>query len=459
MGGDEINIGGISNSKNFVVGSRAKLTVNESQTSKTDEAVSQATTAETDPADQAFEPMIGLITALPKEYVALKVLLKNQWAYDVPGRGAGRRYLVGEVPATQGGRHTVVLALADMGNNIAATRAALLLEHFPQINSIIMVGIAGGIPQPARPDEHVRLGDIVVSNQGGVILYDFDKETVDQIIHRHPPRPPSATLLEAVRLLEATELQKERPWLKFIDQGLNQLEISRPATEVDVLTSSTDPTQVISHPEDPGRLEGQPRIHIGPIASANKLLKNPLKRDELRDRFGVKAVEMEASGIADATWNHEVGYLVVRGICDYCDANKGDDWQAYAAIAAAAYTRALLESMPEQPSERGSMANRLSWSQFFRPGSSFNPIYHQLESRTDDQAVDKTELVDTLQKIEQETTESEQANPIKLERWLIDLAEMTPDIFNATVSYLLASSKDMNPAIYQAVEKARARVK
>ncbi len=54
----------------------------------------------------------------------------------------------------------------------------------------------------------------------------------------------------------------------------------------------------------------------------------------------------EASGIADATWNHEVGYLVVRGICDYCDSHKNDEWQQYAAVVAAAYTRALIESMP-----------------------------------------------------------------------------------------------------------------
>ena len=58
------------------------------------------------------------------------------------------------------------------------------------------------------------------------------------------------------------------------------------------------------------------------------------------------AIEMEGSGIADATWNDSVGYLVVRGICDYCDSNKNDLWQGYAAVVAATYTRALLESMP-----------------------------------------------------------------------------------------------------------------
>ena len=55
---------------------------------------------------------------------------------------------------------------------------------------------------------------------------------------------------------------------------------------------------------------------------------------------------METAGLADAAWIQEIGYLGVRGICDYCDGNKNDLWQPYAAMASAAYVRALLESMP-----------------------------------------------------------------------------------------------------------------
>ena len=100
------------------------------------------------------------------------------------------------------------------------------------------------------------------------------------------------------------------------------------------------------HQGERKRRNDQPRVFLGPIASANTLLKEPDKRDSLRDQFGVKAVEMEGAGIADATWTHGVGYLVVRGICDYADANKNDTWQKYAAMAAAAYVRALVDSMP-----------------------------------------------------------------------------------------------------------------
>jgi nucleoside phosphorylase len=296
--------------------------------------------------------MIGIVTALPKEYAAVETMLDNCSDYNAPGQGAGRRYRMGQVPASGGGAHRIALALADMGNNMAAIRAGLLLQHFPHIQHVIMVGIAAGVPHPKKPDDHVRLGDIVVSDKGGVIQYDFDKEEYDfkekkpLIKRRFPPRPPSATLLEAVKLLSAAELSGQRPWLGFISRADHLENVKRPPDETDRLLASDGSGAFIAHPSDPNRTPGQPRVFLGPIASANKLLKNPVLRDELRDQYGVKAAEMEGSGIADATWNHEVGYLVARGICDYGDALKNDDWQGYAAVVAAAYVRALLESMP-----------------------------------------------------------------------------------------------------------------
>jgi WD40 repeat protein/nucleoside phosphorylase len=291
--------------------------------------------------------MIGIITALPKEYAAVEVLLEQPHLYAVAGAGAGRQYLLGEIPAANGGSHQVVLALlSSMGTGLAATQASRLLEHFPQIRTILMVGIAGGVPSPSVPDDHVRLGDIVVSDQYGVIQYDFVKRTTGQTLYRPFPRPPGADLLLTARLLEAGQLKGLRPWQLFIAQAQRRLRIARPAKETDLLASSDDPTQYITHPRDRKRHAGQPRVFIGQIASANTLLKDARLRDELRDRFHVKAVEMEAAGIADATWDLGASYLVIRGICDYCDANKSDSWQEYATIAAAGYMRALLQSLP-----------------------------------------------------------------------------------------------------------------
>lgn len=297
-------------------------------------------------------PAIGIITALPEEFAAVNVLLENGKPYSVPGKGAGRRYSIGEIPASEG-THLIALAmLADMGNNSAATRATQLMGHFKTVDTIIMVGIAGGVPYPQKSEEHVRLGDLVVSDRLGVIQYDYIKDEVrDEFVvneARHPPRPPNSLLLEAVRYLRVSEIQGNRPWLPLINQALKTLNVSRPSATTDVLTSSVDPTVPVDHPDDPKRDPTQPRVFSGPIASANVLLRNPIRRDQLRDQFHVKAVEMEGSGIADATWQLDAGYLVVRGITDYCDPNKGDMWRQYAAIVAAAYARALLESIPMQ---------------------------------------------------------------------------------------------------------------
>lgn len=294
-------------------------------------------------------PTIGIITALPKELAAMRAMLENVQKRDMPVNDSQHSYFIGEVPVSENKRHQVVVALMpDMGNNSASSVASRLLIHFPSVKDIIMVGIAGGIPNVEKPNEHVRLGDVVVSDRNGVVEYDLIKEEIQEIKHRHPPRPPSARLLTAVSLLEADELAGERSWLKHIERAAHLFNTSRPPKERDILRDFAYPNapMPLDHPYDPRRTDNEPRVFLGTIASANTLLKNPVKRDALRDRFGVKAVEMEGSGVADAAWSEGAGYLVVRGICDYCDPDKTDEWQEYAAVVAAAYTRGLIELAP-----------------------------------------------------------------------------------------------------------------
>jgi len=125
----------------------------------------------------SISPKVGIITALVHESAAVQAVFGESKRLDVPGSGAGRVYWLIEVRSPRGVRQ-VVVAQAGMGNNAAGTRATLLLSHFPSVDSIIMCGIAGGIPHPDRVEDHVRLGDIVVSNAKGVVQYDFVKRTV-----------------------------------------------------------------------------------------------------------------------------------------------------------------------------------------------------------------------------------------------------------------------------------------
>ncbi|MEP7127031.1 MAG: tetratricopeptide repeat protein, partial [Byssovorax sp.] len=280
---------------------------------------------------------VGIVTALPKEHVAVKAML------DGPVDHPDEDYVIGEMPAKGGGTHVVALLRTGMGNSASAAKTAKLLAKLDTIDAILMVGIAGGVPNAASAWDHVRLGDIVVTDHRGVIDYGHVSETRQGgevvTVHRNPPRAPSPRLLDAVDDLIGGEHENERPWLDLIRRGDRLKNSARPGDETDVLLGG------VAHPVDSERRPGEPRIFQAPIASSSVLLKNPGKRDEVAQRFGVRAFEMEGAGLADAAWDAEVGYLVVRGICDYCDEIKGYVWQEYAAIVAAAYARAVLGRM------------------------------------------------------------------------------------------------------------------
>lgn len=283
---------------------------------------------------------IGIITALPKEYAAMKLMLSNCKEVYNNKRGNAERYLIGQLPSADNKTHVVVLMMCGEGNNNAAIRCTQLINVFQNIKAIVMCGIAGGIPHPSNPKEHVRLGDIVVSDT--VFQYDYGKEKGDSWEPKAVSTRISPSFSRAIDKLKADEYEGRYEWKKYISEYANGL-FSKPDESEDKLFDQTG--NVVSHPIDIRR-NGFPIVHYGCIASANTVLKNPTKREELRDNHHALAVEMEGSGIADATTDENAHFVIVRGICDYCDTHKNDIWQEYAAIVAASYTRCLIETLP-----------------------------------------------------------------------------------------------------------------
>lgn len=291
---------------------------------------------------------IGIVTALTEEFVAMQKMLIDPKTVVFPkskaiGKTTGREYCVGKIRSLDGKYHQIALTQTlSPGNTSAAMRASSLLEHFPKLDVIIMTGIAGGIPDPENTEKHVRLGDIVVAQN--VVAYDFVSERRKIIELRGPNIPPSARLTEAQERLRVDMFLGRRPWESYIDELCSSMPttFARPAEETDILYDHKN--QQIPHPADPSRTK-YPRVFETKIACANRVLKNPKKRDQLKRDYDVHAVEMESSGIADATWQAQIGYYVIRGISDYCDGHKNDIWHNYAALVAAAYTRALVEKL------------------------------------------------------------------------------------------------------------------
>lgn len=267
-------------------------------------------------------PTIGIVTAIPEEYVAVKALIDNQSRQFVAEDRS--TYITGTLPsAASDDLHPVVVTMMSRaGNDIAATSCTNLLRSFPSVGVVVMCGIAAGIPNLTEPAKHVALGDIVVASWG-IIDYDHVDET-DGGVRLRPGFPrPSPLLINGANLLRAAELQGDRPWEQWLDPARRNLPApyGRPAMP-------------------PGA--DVPDVHYGLIGSADRSLRSARVRDALAADYDVRALEMEGKGIGNSAFLNGLEWFVVRGVSDHGDHATNGTWRCHASLVAAAYTRALL---------------------------------------------------------------------------------------------------------------------
>jgi nucleoside phosphorylase len=258
------------------------------------------------------------------------------------------------------GVHNVVVAvMPEIGNNRAAAVATQLLNDFPSIRFGLLVGIGGGIP---GEDDDIRLGDVVVSKPtatfGGVVQYDMGKVAEGGLSQRtgYLSKPPAVLSANVYRLqAQQARLGSQIPRLlsemlqrypkmawQYVYQGVDNDVLFKSAYlhHGDRTCKDCDRTKSVCRDARP---DTDPQIHYGTIGSGNAVIKDGIKRDQLRKDLGVLCVEMEAAGLMD-----EFSCLVIRGICDYADSHKNKQWQPYAAATAAAYAKELLSIIPAQ---------------------------------------------------------------------------------------------------------------
>ncbi|RBA14494.1 hypothetical protein FPRO05_03286 [Fusarium proliferatum] len=302
--------------------------------------------------------IVGWICALHIEYVAAKTFLDEK--HEPPefvSTNDNNLYTLGKI-----GKHNTVIAVlphGEYGIAPAASVARDMLHSFPNIRIGLMVGIGGGAPSPKHD---IRLGDIVVSasdngKHGGVFNFDHGKVIQGQPLQESGflNQPPMIlrTAVQGLRAeYEAEGHQLERAINEILDQKSRLRKkygrpqgitdrlyqpwvLHQPHDEPNCDLCSNDPSSLIVRAERTSE-EDNPAIHYGLIASSDKLMKDGTIRDELAKK-GVLCFETEAAGLM----NH-FPCLVIRGICDYADAHKNDQWQGYAAMTAAAYAKDLL---------------------------------------------------------------------------------------------------------------------
>ena len=269
-------------------------------------------------------PTVAVLTALACELAAVTAVLRQARPVVDGPPGDPNLYLAGELPSRDPGavHHVVTTVLPHDGNRSAAVVATDVLRSFPTIRCVIFSGIAGGVPVSPGPGGDVRLGDVLVAVDG---IVDYDHTwTVngEEQVRRHL-QGLSVDMLRAAQELRAA----------YPDPGVPlQRELDR----------VTDPRFARPGERAASRGPGVPGVHFGAIGSAERLLRDAARRDQLARRYGIRGVEMEASGLAVGANLRGVPWFVVRGVADYCDDRKNDVWDDYASLASAAFVAVLL---------------------------------------------------------------------------------------------------------------------
>ncbi|MCC6190548.1 MAG: SAVED domain-containing protein [Anaerolineales bacterium] len=243
-----------------------------------------------------------IVTALAIERDAVL----RQAAPDAPARHHGALTYYHFSLGGETSQQTVQVALVmlgQMGNVDAAQRASMAIEKLePQ--TVLMVGIAGGVKDRAS------LGDVLVGDQ--VLYYE-----------------------QATRLTGGTQLRPRY----FSADGLlldRAFDISR----------SDWQRRIDVHRPD-GRASAATQLCFGPLACGEKVIRDSVFLQDLVDEQPkLLGVEMESFGVAlaAARASHQTRFLAIRGVADYADSTKDDAWHEFAAAAAASFALALAQA-------------------------------------------------------------------------------------------------------------------
>ncbi|KAM0079786.1 hypothetical protein ACKRZS_008073 [Fusarium odoratissimum] len=241
--------------------------------------------------------------------------------------------------------HNVVIACLptdQYGTNNAASVLNNMRRTFPNVEIGLMVGIGGGVPLKAD----IRLGDIVVGVR--VMQYDMGKTRKEGFQRTAVPKIPDSSIRTVISNLRSQhELKGSRVPSILRDKMGAYSAYSLPnepdrlflsSYHHDASVSSCDECDLSKLETRKMRSSTDPVIYYGGIGSANTVMKYSTERDEIARELDVLCFEMEAAGLMDI-----MPCLPIRGICDYTDSHKSEEWQRYAAATAAAYAYEFLE--------------------------------------------------------------------------------------------------------------------
>ncbi|MFH1340569.1 MAG: hypothetical protein ABIL01_05040 [Pseudomonadota bacterium] len=306
-----------------------------------------------------------IVTALQDEFDAALSALRNAGAQlDLDNAESSSPYQSYFLFASRGDPLRIALARPTrMGAIATSTIASSLVERL-RPRCIAMCGVCAGNPSD------VALGDVIVAELS--YFYDEGKRKKEGFEGDHRQIPLEDSWIRKAQELrpdglptfgEASE-SEANAWLleqlylgldpkrhparirylpeKALGLAFRKLEkaglVQRRGT-IFVLTDKGSATVEKSRAYDLASPKKLPyRIHVGPMASGNVVVKDGLTWEMLKS-LGVRTVlglEMEAAAIAQIAFRQGVKHwIVAKGVMDYADPRKDDRYKAFAALSSA----------------------------------------------------------------------------------------------------------------------------
>ncbi|CAH2071347.1 unnamed protein product, partial [Iphiclides podalirius] len=310
------------------------------------------------------QPSIAIITALYCEKQAVDAMMDNQETYvRYTTVGESNVYTLGTI----GAHRVVTTKLPSVGRTREAMTAAgntttRLLGIFQKVEYVFLVGVGGGVPHYTDYSRHVRLGDVVVSTPAPDLndkyVYVFcekaERNEKGGWDYEVKPYKPTNYLLQdiALRLMST-----EAPWSSYVNEGLQRLRgvpgrWEPPEDTTDRLSVDVGDGVFIevSHPAPQG-VHSRGRVHCAPVAGGRAVAGGGEARAAFAAHARARAYDCELDAVLDSVvGNRKDCFVSVRGISDYRDGTRGKEWQAHAALAAAAFMKAIIVAM-EPPTD------------------------------------------------------------------------------------------------------------
>jgi adenosylhomocysteine nucleosidase len=188
----------------------------------------------------------------------------------------------------------VVVALSGIGKVNAAITTTLMLEHF-RPRELIFTGIAGAVDPALSP------GDIVIGTEAG--YHDYGATTPDSLEHWRTRNPIT---------------NQQNPFFFPCDKRLTDLALKAAQhTQLEKLADSVTP-----------------KVRQGRIVTGDQFMSSETATAALYKNLQASATEMEGASVAQACWQQQVPFIVIRSMSDKAGNGAYKDYKTFYQVAA-----------------------------------------------------------------------------------------------------------------------------